>query len=75
MFRTEAEIKVEWSKCVMEQNEALNDYFTVYKSTPDKHSNIIKAAKMKYDQTTAKINERLRTLKSERAAMETMVFC
>ena len=75
MFRTEEQIKAEWSKCVMEQNEALNDYFTVYKSTPDKHSNVIKAAKVKYDQTTAKINERLRMLKTERANMEVMLFC
>lgn len=52
-----------WYKCVMEQNEALNAYFEVYKNEKDKNSTAIKTAKALYDLKTADINRRLQALK------------
>jgi hypothetical protein len=59
----------EWYKCVMEQNEALNAYFEVYKKETDKQSPVIKAAKKLYDLQTAQINQRLQALKATGATI------
>ena len=67
-------IKNEWYNLVMEQNEALNEYFETYKAAVNKFDITVIKAKEIYDRKAAAITQRLRELKNM-AAQNNMVFC
>ena len=67
-------IKNEWYNLVMEQNEALNEYFETYKAAANKFDETVIAAKAAYDKKAAEITQKLRMLKNA-AHQEAEMFC
>ena len=64
----------EWYTLVIAQNEALNEYFEIYKAATDKQGKVVAAAKAIYDKKAAEITERMRELKNMEHT-QAQLFC